>query len=89
MYRPTAPTQYASLPDRIAADVRYGDPTLMRLMSARVDEQGLTHWYLIGLDGRQSWVDADWAVLTDASDQEAQPDLITLLGMATPPRSRA
>jgi hypothetical protein len=54
----------------------------MRLKSTWTDEDdGYLHWHLVVVDGgRDSWIDDNYAVLTDASDQEDVPDLLSLLG---------
>lgn len=82
LYSPTHPSWDATLSERIAGGVTYGEPRLMRLKSTYTDEDDdYTHWHLVVVaTGKDSWVDDNYAVLTDASDQEAQPDLLSLLG---------
>lgn len=89
MYEPTRPSWNATLAERITCGVRHGEPRLMRLKSTWVDEDdGYIHWHLVVVaTGKASWLDDNYAILTDASDQEAQPDLISLLGMT--PRTEA
>lgn len=83
VYNPAAPTWEASLAERVALDLRCGEPRLMRLLSTKPepDKPEVTRWFLHdahrpGLD-HAAWADSEFCVLTDAADAEAQPDLLS------------